>query len=167
MTTIKSKPTSTTTIRIIVSSVGIAVILGLSALLVLPSLQNQAFADSEVSGSTRTGMLTCPDGRELRVDSLIFLATEQGGEWSGSLQILELGNADIILVGQFDKGTVTPSGNFNLRGTVTHDFRCGGSSTPYNMHVAGECGENVEIKFRTEDGEQATLSAGGVRCSTS
>lgn len=161
MTTIK--PKKSTTFTTLISSVGIAAILGLSALLVVPSLQNQAFADREIRFSTAHQTITCSDGREKTLfDGIGFAAREQGGEWSGSLSLLETHES---LRGLIDKGTLTPSGNFNLRGDVTIDDLCRGSPTPYNMHVTGKCGENVNIKFRTEDGEEGNWS-GDVRCSS-
>lgn len=88
-----------------------------------------------------------------------------GGSSSGGF-FLE-GDGGGFMSGRIDKGTLTPSGNFNLRGSVTSDNLCqpAGLPTPYNMHISGECGENVDIKFRTEDGEQANFS-GDVRCTS-
>lgn len=148
---------------IIMFTVGIGVILGLSALVVLP-LQNQAFADSQVGGSASSVILTCPDGHEEAVDFFNFFAEEQGGEWSGNFHIEGLNGQ---MHGLLDKGTLTPSGNLNFRGSVVSDTLCrDGAATPYNMHISGECGDNVDIKFRTEEGETGTWS-GSVRCISS
>jgi hypothetical protein len=167
MTMSRTKSTTTTSTRIIISSVGLGVILGLSALLVLP-LQNQAFADTEIRGSG-FGTFNCANGNSFNTDLLSLNAREQGGEWSGSWRIDNAAGTPFI-EGDIDKGRLTPAGKFILRGTVdrlnSNDCGYSGNFEPYNMHFSGECGSST-IKFRSEIGEEATYSSSvNVECTT-
>jgi hypothetical protein len=157
----------TASTTIIISSAGIGVILGLSALLVLP-MQNQAFAAPTSISRTLLGTLTCADGSELRayleIGATVY-PSQEGGEVEGRWVIYDFDNLIPVIRGQLDAGTITNSGFFNLRGTVNNDFECSGSSPPYNMHITGDCGSDSEVKFRTEDGEKGIFS-GSVECNS-
>jgi hypothetical protein len=170
MTISTTKSTTTTKTRIIISSVGIAVILGLSALLVLPALQNQAFAQSTLSGSTSYAIMTCPNGKEeqtrLEIDAT-FDPRKQQGDVSGRWTVFDLQNEIVQKRGSLDRGTITSQGSFNLIGTIEFDQLCPEEdSRAVSVRISGNCGSDGEVRFRASDGEEATYPIGSVTCSS-